>query len=432
MKDKVPIFSQDNGLRRAWDVVVLVFIYVSAITIPYELVAGAKKAFGNFNGLYWVITAIFSFDILINLNTTVKVKLALLTDRKSIMLHYLRTWFILDFLAAFPFAALAVFIEGHNITGTLIFKVLIFLRMLRFVKLVKAGSLFQELQDYLNITPGLMRLFIFIFWFTIAAHLMSLGWILIGASESERPFLDQYIRALYWCVTTIATIGYGDYYPNHDSNLQIIYTITVQIVGVGMFGYIIGNIATLIANLDVAKARFMEKMEEIKEYLRSKKIPPQIQEKVKNYYRYLSETRKTISHISFLDEIPYTLRMEISLFLNRTILNKVSLFKNAEEVFIREVVQLLEPIIFLPNDFIITQGEYGDCMYFLSSGDVEVIVNGTRVAVLGAGSPFGETALIKGEKGAPRSELLIIAMFTSFQAAVLRPSGKNILNSTKR
>ena len=37
-------------------------------------------------------------------------------------------------------------------------------------------------------------------------------------------------------------------------------------------------------------------------------------------------------------------------------------------------------------------------MYFLSSGDVEVVVGEAKVAQLGAGSPFGETALLQGEK----------------------------------
>jgi CRP-like cAMP-binding protein len=90
--------------------------------------------------------------------------------------------------------------------------------------------------------------------------------------------------------------------------------------------------------------------------------------------------------------------MDIMLFLNKSILEKVALFKNANEIFIREIVQLLQPMVFLPDDYIIRQGEYGDCMYFLSNGDVEVLVNGVRVAALGQGSPVGETALIQGER----------------------------------
>jgi voltage-gated potassium channel len=227
---------------------------------------------------------------------------------------------------------------------------------------------------------------------------MACGWCIIGASEAARPVSDQYLRALYWCVTTIATIGYGDYYPNHDVNLQIIYTIVVQIFGVGMYGYIIGNMASLIANLDVARANYQKKMEEINDFLRTKRVPGELQKRVRDYFSYLWETRKSISTVSITAELPHTLSMEILLYLNRAILEKVSLFKNANEIFIREIVQLLQPVVFLPGDYIIRQGEFGDCMYFLSNGDVEVLVNNTRVAALGQGSPFGETALIQGEK----------------------------------
>lgn len=46
----------------------------------------------------------------------------------------------------------------------------------------------------------------------------------------------------------------------------------------------------------------------------------------------------------------------------------------------------------------IRQGELGDCMYFLSTGSVEVIANDKRITVLTEGSPFGETALLQDEK----------------------------------
>jgi voltage-gated potassium channel len=165
-----------------------------------------------------------------------------------------------------------------------------------------------------------------------------------------------------------------------------------------MYGYIIGNVATLIANIDVARANYQAKMEEINDFLRTKRVPGTLQSRVRNYYAYLWETQKSVTNVSITEELPHTLSMEISLFLNRSILEKVSLFKNANEIFIREIVQLLRPLVFLPDDYIILQGEYGDCMYFLSNGDVEVLVNGVRVASLGQGSPFGETALIQGEK----------------------------------
>jgi voltage-gated potassium channel len=199
-------------------------------------------------------------------------------------------------------------------------------------------------------------------------------------------------------MTTVTTIGYGDITPDRNSIPQMVYTIFVQLLGVGMFGYIIGNIASMMANMDVAKAAFQKKMEDVKNFMRVRRIPKDLQNKVKDYYHYLWEKQRSADRTSFVEELPHTLGTDLSLFLNRAILEKVSLFKDADEIFIREVVRLLEPVIYLPGDFIIQQGEYGDRMYFLNAGEVEVLVHNKKVAALGSGSFFGETALIQNER----------------------------------
>ena len=91
------------------------------------------------------------------------------------------------------------------------------------------------------------------------------------------------------------------------------------------------------------------------------------------------------------------LSQEILMFLNRDILSRVSIFKDADELFIRESVRLMKPQVFLPGEYIIRQGEFADCMYFLASGEVRIVINGSDVARLGPGSPFGETALIDNQ-----------------------------------
>jgi voltage-gated potassium channel len=307
-----------------------------------------------------------------------------------------------DVVSSIPFALLfpaTMAISSTPVAGlTLVLDGFMITKLLKMAKISKVSAVFRDIRESVSVNPALMRLVTFGFWFVTAVHLMACGWILMGASETARSAGDQYVRALYWCVTTIATIGYGDYLPNHDSNTQIIYTMCVMVFGVGMYGYIIGNVATLIANLDVARSSYQNKMEEINDFLRTHKVPVGLQGRVRNYYAYLWETKKSIAKVSITEELPHTLSMEIALYLNRSILEKVSLFKNADEIFIREIVQLLQPLVFLPDDYIILQGEFGDCMYFLSNGDVEVVVNGVPVATLGQGSPFGETALIQGER----------------------------------
>jgi len=391
---KIPLIPHNSKIKIGWDLLMVVAVFASGLIIPYRMVSGQDPA----DFLYWLITILFCLDIIVIFSTEVKTGRGVLADRKAVARHYLRTWFFPDLLAALPLAPALALFARQDASGTLAFQVLILFRLLRLLKLVKISTTFNALTELISIPPALLRLIIFFFWFALIAHFISLGWIAIGASEAARSFGDQYIRALYWCITTIATIGYGDYGPSHESNLQIIYTIVVQIIGVGMFGYIIGNVATLIVNIDTARADFRTKMEEVGNYMRTKHIPAPIRDRVRNYYNYLWETRKGISDVDFMTTLPRTLRLEIALYLNRGIIEKVSLFKNADDVFIHEIIEELEPLVFLPGDVVIRHGELGDCMYFLSTGSVEVIANEKRIAVLLEGSPFGETALLQNEK----------------------------------
>ena len=396
----IPVFRHDGVTKVFYNSILILAALTGTIVTSYRLTFRDFKT----DWIYWLITAVYILDIPYCFNQSVKKGMVVFNDRRSIARMYLRGWFTLDVIACIPFAWIFSFVPGA-MTGAGVFThvglaldVIVISKVMKMAKISKVSTIFREIRETLSINPSLMRLITFAFWFVTVVHLMACGWVLIGASEPERPHFDQYLRGVYWCVTTIATIGYGDYTPNHNSNLQIVYTIVVMVFGVGMYGFIIGNVSSLIANLDTARAAYQEKMEEINDFFRIKKVPAALQSRVRDYYAYLWETQKSVTTVSITEELPHTIAMEILLFLNRTILSKVSLFRNAHEIFIREIVQLLRPIVFLPGDYIIRQGEFGDCMYFLSSGDVEVLVGESKIAQLGAGSPFGETALLQGEK----------------------------------
>lgn len=389
-----PVFSSTGFFKTVWNIIVLLSVLLFSFFFSYRFTFHIYET----DFLYWLLIFIFSLDVLVNFNSSVKIEHAVSTDRRIIAKHYIKSWLAVDIITAFPLDVAVLLIFGPPEEGSKGMLFLLILQIITLIKLLKVKKITKELRDYLRMNPGMMRLLTFAFWFSQAVHYIALGWIMIGAVEISRSPIDQYIRALYWAITTVATIGYGDYCPNHDDNVQIIFTMVVQIFGVGMYGYIIGNVSGLIANLDVARANFLKKIEEVTTYLKTKQIPEELQDKILNYYYYLWDKKKNISDQNPLADLPSSLNLEVMLYLNRDMLRKVDLFKNAQELFVREAIQMLTPLIYMPEDYIIRQGEYGDCMYFLSSGEVEVIVDEQRVATLGPGSTFGETALLVGEK----------------------------------
>jgi len=380
-----------RNIALIWDLFVVVMVFLAGMIIPISIAINAQ-------GVLWpagIVALVFTVDAAIKIQ---RKRQAMTTQVRAHELGRWRlasTWPRVDLISAA--AALMVFYWMGN--GEWLGREwMVFVSLVPLSKLLKSGAIFNNLQENLSANPSILRLVFFLFWIVLAAHIISLGWILIGAVPEALSAKQTYTTALYWSVTTLSTVGYGDITPDKNSTIQVVFTMVVMLLGVGMYSYIIGNVATVITNLDAAKADYLNKLEEINLYLKTRSIPPALQERVRNYYRYLWETHKSTSTRSILEELPHALGIDIALFLNKNILDKVPYFTNADDLFIREIVQVMELIIFLPGDYIIRQGEYGDSMYFMSSGEIDVIIDGEIVAQGEAGSFFGEGALIRDEK----------------------------------
>ena len=95
--------------------------------------------------------------------------------------------------------------------------------------------------------------------------------------EGDNEFLTHKIRleylypwVLYWTMTTMTTIGYGDVTPK--SWQESLITIFVELVGASVFGYMIGNIASVISEMDQFGAQLKARMDGLKNYLTYKKF----------------------------------------------------------------------------------------------------------------------------------------------------------------
>ena len=73
---------------------------------------------------------------------------------------------------------------------------------------------------------------------------------------------------------------------------------------------------------------------------------------------------------------------------------KVPYFADLDAARIKEIANLLKPQLVLPGERLVSKGDAGDAMYYISTGAVEVDVQPNPVR-LGSGDFFGEIALLK-------------------------------------
>ena len=380
------MFHPENKLRTSWDFFVLAVTVLGAIVIPLSLVFDLSSSPAAASVL-WIIPAVFVADILVQFNTAFYRLGRTVTRGGSIAVRYLKSWFVMDLLAALPLGLIINSFVGDPGTALL----LISLNPL--LKLIHSGTVLYRIGGS-RINPAILRLVLLVFWILLVAHLVSCGWIMISGNPQNLDSVPLYIRAFYWTITTLTTIGYGDITP--AGSVQTVFVIFIELLGAAMYGMIIGNIANLIANIDVAKSQYKDKLDKINAFLNYRNIPRDLQRKINDYYSYLWESRRGYDESAVLGDLPIALKTTVALQINREIIEKVPLFQTAGEDLIREIVLNLTPVVFTPGDTIVTAGEVGFQMYFISQGSVDVLSadKQTVYATLTAGQFFGEISLL--------------------------------------
>jgi len=76
----------------------------------------------------------------------------------------------------------------------------------------------------------------------------------------EPETFTTYFRALYWTMTTVVTVGYGDFFPKTD--VGRIMTIFIYIVGIGIVG---GLISKLVDGVQLVREKKEKGMLDVKE-----------------------------------------------------------------------------------------------------------------------------------------------------------------------
>lgn len=363
-----------------WDLWLALLATYSAIEIPFSIVVHYEHS-----ALLKFLDALamFSFiaDVFVRFRTTIMQNGKEVNVPKIISRKYLKGWFAIDLLAAIPFE---------------LFMVHPFFHVARILKILRLFHFKQKWEYTINLNSGLIRLAIFFYFLFLAIHWAACGWMEVKIVSYGETLLRDYIVSFYYIVTTVTTIGYGDLTPDKARLIEVIYVMGIQLLGAGSYGYIIGNIATLLANIDLAKVQHRERTGRVNTFMKSKKFPKNLQQRVHHYYDYLWDTRKGYDDAAILEELPGAFKVEFSLLLNKDILEKVPLFKGATPNLIKEIVLCLKPCIYTPGDIICAFGEIGIQMYFINKGTVEVVSpDGKQIyATLKEGDFFGEIALL--------------------------------------
>jgi hypothetical protein len=197
-------------------------------------------------------------------------------------------------------------------------------------------------------------------------------------SYADKPFVSQYLQSLFWAVEVTTGIG-DDIVPKEDG--EVLFTAIVAVIGLIIYSVIIGSASSALQNMDSAGAARRQTLDKVTDYLRYRKVPRFFQKIILDYYEHV-HSNVSDKDDGFLEDLPPTLRVRLSLILNRDLVAKVPIFSNFTADVLIRLIQRLVSEMYLPGEYIVKAGEYGDSMHFIKSGKVDVIAPDERTVRL--------------------------------------------------
>uniref|UniRef100_A0A673CAV6 Potassium voltage-gated channel, subfamily H (eag-related), member 1b n=1 Tax=Sphaeramia orbicularis TaxID=375764 RepID=A0A673CAV6_9TELE len=251
--------------KTTWDWVILILTFYTAIMVPYNVSFKTKQ-----NNVTWlvvdsIVDVIFLVDIVLNFHTTfVGPAGEVISDPKLIRMNYVKTWFVIDLLSCLPYDVINAFENVDEGISSLF-------SSLKVVRLLRLGRVARKLDHYIEYGAAVLVLLVCVFG--LAAHWLACIWYSIGdyevidedtnsvrmdswlyllgetvgtpyrfnTSGSGRweggPSKDSvYITSLYFTMTSLTSIGFGNIAPNTDG--EKIFAVAMMMIGCKSLSFI--------------------------------------------------------------------------------------------------------------------------------------------------------------------------------------------------
>lgn len=372
----------------------------------------------------------------------------LVKDEKKLRDNYTQTvQFKLDVLSLLP-TDLAYLKLGLNYPE---------LRFNRLLRIARQFEFFDRTETRTNY-PNMFRIGNLVLYILIIIHwnaciyfaiskVIGFGtdtWVYPNVSIPEYGRLSRkYIYSLYWSTLTLTTIGET---PPPVKDEEYLFVVIDFLVGVLIFATIVGNVGSMISNMNASRAEFQAKVDSIKQYMHFRKVTKDLEARVIKWFDYLWTNKKTVDEKEVLKNLPDKLKAEIAINVHLDTLKKVRIFQDCEAGLLIELVLKLKPTVFSPGDYICKKGDIGREMYIIKEGKLAVVADDgiTQFVVLSDGSYFGEISIlnIKGSKSGNRrtanirsigySDLFCLSKDDLMEALTEYPEAKKALEEKGR
>ena len=198
------------------------------------------------------------------------------------------------------------------------------------------------------------------------------NWIL-STNNQDKDFLNLYLISLYFLITTITSVGYGDI--TCVSLGETFFQIILLTIGVIAYSWVVstlGNYVKIETKAVIKYNRDIELLEEIR--IAYPKMPFKLYNKIQRHLEAVSHQKERYNTKILINNLPFTLKNKLMFIIYKNVIRNFIFFKECENSdFIIKVLTSFIPLTVKKGSILIHEGELIDNIIFVKEGRLSLV-----------------------------------------------------------
>ena len=395
-------FHPNNKFIFIFDLLLIISNLYTFIIVPISVAKNKdirRRGTISIEIIHFFIDLIFLFDFIINLfRGYYNYEMNIITNNKKIIFHYFKNYFILDFIQALPlYTIIRIFLKpneniylGYSGKESLLISFMLFIKPFKIFKIIKKNQnrALEEFFSYLSENYYLEQLAKFIIYFIIFFLFIHLficlhiyfafqnypNWITHINIINDTLFV-KYVTSLYFMITTITTVGYGDIIC--ISFIERIYHIILLVIGTLLYTFLVSKIGNYLrdqSHEQIKLSKDLSILENIRVTYPS--MPFKLYSKIKNHLQSIFNKRKKTGISLLINGVPDAIKNDLLFKIYSKVINEFKIFKNIKNSsFVIHILTSFIPIVSKKEEIIVLEGEIIQNIVFVKDGRLSMEIS---------------------------------------------------------
>lgn len=361
--DRLCHLSDPENSRRlfAWDLTGGILLVVVAFLTPFESGFLQESTFSSLWFINMLITTFFALDMVLQFflpfNKITRGGHIWVANQKKIILHYVRSWFLLDLLSVLPF--------GYIFAGLSVVRTIRLLRLVKLLRLLRSLRLFRRYQVQIGISQRKLTLYTLFGMVIVISH-----WIActLGITSRMQSGEDCTSIGAEGCVTTWLSTAYynsdvGQYVPPFPGYILALHSamsilvhphtyvatgtgerlvfICLMMVGGFIWTQVISRSTAICTSLNQHNIAYQQAMDDLNMLSARFHLPHELRLRLRKYFLRVKDHSEVKTWQSLVTRMSPQLRRDASREVNLHWLRRVKFLVKADPVLITDISQAL-------------------------------------------------------------------------------------------